>query len=146
MPGPMPPSILTGKLLQTSVSISMPEKPIAELPKRWTTGRLGWAAAMPCRDQPPSCRSCRRWGRNGHWRHSTAWGRYPSSRRPRRWGSRFRHPGGDIAHSAEVIGRRLVIVDLRPDLRRVLLRLLRDHLAPRGVLRIEPLAAGERSV
>ena len=58
----------------------------------------------------------------------------------------LRHPGGDVAQGAVVVGRRLVVVDLRPDLRRVLLRLLGDHLAPRRVLRMEPLAAGERGV
>src|SRR5262249_9365621 len=56
------------------------------------------------------------------------------------------HPGGDIAQSPEIIGRRLVVVDLRLDLYRVLIGLLRNHLPPRRVLRIEPLAAGERLV
>src|SRR5215471_9501413 len=56
------------------------------------------------------------------------------------------HPGGDIAQGAEIIGRRLVIVDLQPDLRRVLGRLLGNHLPPWRVLRIEPLAGGERLV
>src|SRR5262249_26123197 len=48
-------------------------------------------------------------------------------------------PGGDVAQGPKIIGRRLVIMDLRPDLRRVLIRLLRNHLPPRRVLRIEPL-------
>src|SRR2546430_13407037 len=56
------------------------------------------------------------------------------------------HPGGDVAQGPEIIGRRLVVVDLRPDLRRVLRRLLGDYLPPWRVLRIEPLAAGERLV
>src|SRR6266536_4330791 len=56
------------------------------------------------------------------------------------------HPGGDVAQGPEIIGRRLVVVDLRPDLRRVLRRLLGNYLPPRRVLRIEPLAAGERLV
>src|SRR6201982_2873066 len=56
------------------------------------------------------------------------------------------HPGGDVAQGPEIIGRRLVIMDLRSDLRRVLIRLLRNHLPPRRVLRIEPLSAGERLV
>src|SRR5262245_64766274 len=52
-------------------------------------------------------------------------------------------PGGDVAQGPEIIGRRLVIMDLRPDLRRVLIRLLRDHLPPWRVLWIEPRSAGE---
>jgi len=35
-------------------------------------------------------------------------------------------------------------MDLRPDHRRILPRLLGDHLAPRRVLRMEPLPAGGR--
>src|SRR6516162_426979 len=56
------------------------------------------------------------------------------------------HPGSDVAQGPEIIGRRLVIMDLRPDLRRVLIRLLCNHLPPWRVFRIEPLAAGERLV
>jgi len=58
----------------------------------------------------------------------------------------LRHPGGDVTQRTVVIGWRLVVLDLRPDLRRILLRLLRDHLAPRRVLWMEPLAAGECGV
>src|SRR4030095_3310112 len=50
------------------------------------------------------------------------------------------HPGGDVAQGPEIIGRRLVIMDLRPDLRHVLIRLLRNHLPPRRVLWIELMA------
>src|SRR5438105_9751304 len=35
----------------------------------------------------------------------------------------LRHPGGDIAQGTEIVGRSFVVVDLRPNLRRVLLRL-----------------------
>jgi hypothetical protein len=42
--------------------------------------------------------------------------------------------------------RGLIVVDLRADHRGVLGRLFGDHLAPRRVLRMEPLAAGERFV
>src|SRR6516164_10510606 len=56
------------------------------------------------------------------------------------------HPGGDVAQGPEIIGRRLVVVDLQPDLRRVLARLLGNHLSPWRVLRMEPLAGGERLI
>src|SRR5215471_18902978 len=56
------------------------------------------------------------------------------------------HPGGDVAQGPEIIGRRLIVVDLQPDLRRVLGRLLGNHLPPWRVLRIEPLAGAERLV
>src|SRR6266700_6862227 len=55
------------------------------------------------------------------------------------------HPSGDVAQGPEIIGRRLVVVDLRPDLRRVLGRLLGNYLPPRRVLRIEPLEIGRAS-
>src|ERR1700738_832803 len=56
------------------------------------------------------------------------------------------HPGGDVAQGPEIIGRGLVVVDLRSDLSGVLSSLLGHYLPPRRVLRIEPLAAGERLV
>src|SRR5262249_61334597 len=56
------------------------------------------------------------------------------------------HPGGDIAQGPEIIGRRLVVVDLQPDLRHVFGCLLGNHPPPWRVLRVEPLAGGERLV
>src|SRR5437667_6675583 len=52
--------------------------------------------------------------------------------------------GSSIAQGTVIVGQGLVVVDLRPDHRRVLGRLLGDNLALRRVLRIEPLAVAER--
>jgi len=57
-----------------------------------------------------------------------------------------RHPGGDVAQRPVVAGRRLIVIDLRPDLRRIIGRLLGNRLPPRRVLGMEPLAVVERLV
>ncbi len=53
---------LDREVVAMSVSISMPEKPIAESPKKWMTGRSGCAtqAAIAWPRPTPSCRRCRR--------------------------------------------------------------------------------------
>ena len=61
--------------------------------------------------------------------------------RTRSSASRRRCPQGPV-----VVGRPLVVVELRLDRRRVLGRLLGQRRAPRRILRIEPLALGERLV
>src|SRR5262249_4676819 len=57
-----------------------------------------------------------------------------------------RPTGGDIAQRAIVAGRRMIVIDLRPDLRRIIGRLLGNRLPPRTVLGMEPLAVVERLV
>jgi hypothetical protein len=47
------------------------------------------------------------------------------------------------AGCGRIVGGGLIVVDLRADHRGVLGRLFGDHLAPRRVLRMEPLAAGQ---
>ena len=57
-----------------------------------------------------------------------------------------RHPDRDVAQRAVVAGRRRIVVDLRPDLRRIIGRLFGNRLPPRRVLGMEPLTLVERLV
>ena len=51
-----------------------------------------------------------------------------------------------IAQRAVVAGRRSIVIDLRPDLRRIIGRLFGNRLPPRRVLGMEPLTLVERLV
>src|SRR5262247_4710649 len=100
----------------------MPEKPIAESPERLLTGRSGCttqaAMAWP-RPTPIVVGAGVEAGTGAEARQLGE----ADIHRAGALGAEDRvlwQPGGDVAQGPEIIGRRLVIMDLRPDLRRVL--------------------------
>src|ERR1700726_5014350 len=124
----------------------MPEKPIAESPERWMTGRSGWAtqAAMawprptPIVPYVPALRQERAL-KLGNCVRPISMVLAPSALRIASRGIQ----AGTLRNAA---GRRLIVIDLRPDLRRIIGRLFGNRLPPRRVLGVEPLTLVERFV